>query len=387
MTARPLRILAFCDWYAPGTGGGAERVAHEVYRRLCGREHDVLVVTQRHAGAPWQDERPPRYALPAVDLRRATGLQVSATLGAARRLDSLVRTFRPDVLHAHSLQFSTTVLAARLARRQHLPLVVTAHIAGFEHLPEPWRTIAGLHDRLVGGFVLRRAHTVTAVSDAVAAHLADHRPPVPPIVVIPNGVDLARFASDAGRPDDATRLVLIGRLVANKGADVAIQALPIIAHHIPGIHLDVLGDGPLRSHLEARASSMRVRDRVRFHGHVDDVAAHLQQGGVLIRPSLTEGMPLAVLEAMAAGLPVIASSVPGNRTLIEDGTTGILVPPADHEALAHAVIRLAGDEVLRQRLTDAGRRLAETHTWDDTAAGIEAVLRDAAEARTHVPHG
>lgn len=376
--AGDLRILAFCDYFGPGTGGGAERVAYEVYRRLASQGAQVTVVTTSGGVEPWSGDISV-VRVPTLDLSRVLKLQLSLTSGAISRARSAARSRSPVVLHANSLEFQTSLTAARLRRETGIPLVLTAHLAGFDAMPEPWRLLGDLHQRTIGRHLLRRADRVIAVSDAVAVHLRSLDLPPERVRVVPNGVDHEVFAP-AARTWRDVRLLFVGRLVPNKGAEDAIRAFAGIRRERPSVTLTVVGDGPQRSELEALTRRLGVWGSVRFAGFTPDVAPYLRDADVLLRPTRTEGMPLSVLEAMACGVCVVASDVPGNAGLIEDGRTGVLVPVGDRRALQAAIGRVADDGRERERLAGAALEASRSFSWDRCAAETLDVFLEAARA-------
>jgi glycosyltransferase involved in cell wall biosynthesis len=195
--------------------------------------------------------------------------------------------------------------------------------------------------------------------------------------VIANGVDARQFQPGARRGNGSFRIACVGRLIFNKGPQFLIEAAPEVLQAHPEAEFVLVGDGPLRARLEERARELRIGHRVDFLGSRSDVAAILQGCDVLVRPSLLEGMPLAVLEAMACGLPVVATPVAGTSELVRDGENGLLVRPADPGALAGAILRLMEDEPLREAQGRRGRRLVERgHSWDAVAAQTAAVYRE-----------
>jgi glycosyltransferase involved in cell wall biosynthesis len=162
------------------------------------------------------------------------------------------------------------------------------------------------------------------------------------------------------------------RLNAQKGHDALLEA--IVA--VPDALFLLAGDGPDRERLEARAAELGVAERVRFLGRREDVPQLLAACDVFALPSLYDGSSLAVLEAMAAGRAVVSSAIGGTAELIEDGETGLLVPPGDPAALATALRRLIGDEELRSRIADRGRQRVETDfSRQAMAAKVERVYR------------
>jgi glycosyltransferase involved in cell wall biosynthesis len=185
----------------------------------------------------------------------------------------------------------------------------------------------------------RLAHAVVANSAAAAAQLVREGVPARKVRLIPNGVDTARFAATApARP--IRRVVMVANLRAEKGHDVLIDAAPQILTACPDAEFVLAGDGPQREALAARAQSRGVADRVRFLGQCRDVPELLAGADLFVLPSRSEALPNAVIEAMAAGLPVVASAVGGIPELITQDATGVLVPAGDASRLAGAVIDL-----------------------------------------------
>lgn len=188
----------------------------------------------------------------------------------------------------------------------------------------------------------RLADAVVANSAAAAAQLAREGVPDSKVRVIPNGVDTARFgAARPARP--LRRIVMVANLRPEKGHDILIDAAPRILAAHPDAEFVLAGEGPRRSALQSQARASGVDQRVRFLGECRDVPGILAGGDLFVLPSRTEAMPNAVIEAMAAGLPVVASAVGGIPELITADHTGLLVAPNDPAALAAAVNRLMDD--------------------------------------------
>jgi glycosyltransferase involved in cell wall biosynthesis len=297
----------------------------------------------------------------------------------------IIVSMRPDVVLGHSLQFQTTPVAAVSARRHGVPFVVTAHIADLRGVPGPIGVAARLHEATVGRSILRVATRAIAVSDVVAAHVRSLAPGLPTDVV-PNGVDLARFHAGDPVPHDGLHVGFLGRLVSNKGPDVAVSAVAEAIRLGVDASLFFAGDGPERENLVRLAGRLGIRERVHLQGYVPNPESWFRGIDVLVRPSLTEGMPLGVLEAMAAGVPVIASDVPGNVALLRDGETGLLVPTRDHRALAQALVRIYRDDALRGRLREVALRTVDVLSWDRTTELTQAALERAISgtARRHL---
>jgi glycosyltransferase involved in cell wall biosynthesis len=180
-----------------------------------------------------------------------------------------------------------------------------------------------------------------------------------------------------GWKDDDLIIGCIGRLEPEKGQTVLLQAFDGLHRRHPRTRLLLVGDGGERARLERTAASLRFNGAIRFVGTREDVPELLATCDIVALPSFHEGLPMALLEAMAAGRPVVASAVGGVPHLIRDGETGVLVAPGDHAALQEALGRLAEDEATRRRLAASAMRLVEERFgFDRTLQRYEELYRE-----------
>jgi glycosyltransferase involved in cell wall biosynthesis/peptidoglycan/xylan/chitin deacetylase (PgdA/CDA1 family) len=333
-----LRILALSPSLEHG---GSERVAIALAAGLEARGHTVLL-----AYGAARDLAPAAEAA-GVETAYVTPTPLSrSTLPAwSRSLRAVVRSFAPDVIHAHSV---TAALAARLAAPR-TPVAVTIHgIAG-----ENERT-AALSLRLAGV-------TVSAVSERSADGI--NRQPLGPVVtVLPNGVDLERLADDAAAPVDAARagdpaVVCVARLVPEKGVDVAVAAFPAVLAAEPGARLTLIGGGPEAPAIAAQVDALGIGAAVRMLGAVANAAPYVAAADVVVLPSRREGLPMIALEALGLARAVVATAVGGTPSVVDDPGTGWLVPADDPARLAAAIVTAAAEPQERARRGQAGRDL------------------------------
>jgi glycosyltransferase involved in cell wall biosynthesis len=307
----------------------------------------------------------------------ALWLQVPALVAAeAVATWRAVHRYRPAVLHAHWL-VPQGVVAAVVAPTT--PLVVTAHGADVYGLP-------GAVGRVLRRFVVRRASRLTAANADLMARLIDAGADPSRTAVLPMGVDLAAVSAAIAVVEQVPgRVVVVGRLVEKKGVHVLVAALRTLP---PGgsWSLDVVGDGPWRARLEAQADGLPVR----FLGSRDrgSALAAVAAASVVAVPSTTaasgdrDGLPVVLLEAMAAGRAVVASDLPGIGDVVVDGSTGLLVSPGDVAALATALARVLDDASLGERLGSAAALAAAELDTAAAATKYAAVLDAAAGARS-----
>jgi glycosyltransferase involved in cell wall biosynthesis len=329
--------------------GGAQTYVASLLPALVER---FEVTVAAHGAGPLRDATVASGArfVPLRHVRRAVGPRDVAGLVELVRL---LRRHRPDILHASSSKAGVLGrLAGFLAR---VPIrIFTVHGWAFAAHSASAGRVYRWADRLV-----RPLTSVTiCVSErerrlGVAARTCD----AGRTVVIRNAVDVGRArrgeAAGGGRP----RIVAVGRLKAPKDFLTLVRALARLASD--SFEAVIVGDGPDREQLEAEIGSLGLAGQVRLAGERRDVPELLARADVFALASRSEGMPVSVLEAMAAGLPVVASWVGGVSEQVVDGETGLLVEPGDVEQLAEALAALVGDRELRTRLGAAGRARAE----------------------------
>lgn len=287
-------------------------------------------------------------------LRSGERLTARALAAAVKKIVAL----KPDLIHGHL--FGAGELAAyRAARTLGIPFVVTVH--GFD-------AHRGFR-RWVRGRVRRRAARVVAVSEALREYvMKTDRVHPERIMTIPNGIDTKRFrpktptipppvANGEDEGGGSFTIVAVGRLVPEKAYDVLVRAVAKLRGF--NWQLQICGDGQERTRLKKLGKELRVSRQIKFLGAINNIPGVLRAADVFVHPSRTEGHGRAILEAMASGLPVIATSVGGTPEAITDGETGLLVPPDDPGMLAAAIRRIQADRELAQRLGARARAAVE----------------------------
>jgi len=360
------------DIGAPAAGG-AEVHLFEILRRWRARGHAVTWLAAGFPGGAAEDERDgirilragawwnANHALPAAFRRRLGGERFDAVIEDINKLPFLApRWAKAPVLAVVPHLFGTTVFAETAWPQG---LYVLAHEA---LIPLVYRDVPFM-----------------AISESTRDDLVARGIPAAHVSVVHCGLDHERFrpaAPKSVRP----RVAFVGRLRRYKGVDVLLDAFKRVARAVPDVGLDVIGDGPYRGALEARARRLGFEDgsQVRFHGFVPAATKVelLSAAHVSVCPSPKEGWGLTVIEANACGTAVVASRSPGLVDSVRDGETGLLVPHGEVTALADAVTSVLTDPRLRARLESAGRAWAGSFTWDRCADEAYAVLERAAGA-------
>jgi glycosyltransferase involved in cell wall biosynthesis len=347
--------------------GGLPRVVETLCRTIDRTRFDVSVLCLNHGGE-------------LADALRADGFEVSVIGPVKRKTEYSVRVGRflkaggHEIVHSHNSQpFFDAAFGAMLARTP--VLIHTDHARDF---PDRLRYMVLEH------LFSWKAHRVVGVSDHTTENL--HRYewiPRRKLVTIPNGIDgrlfnrpfdRARVRRSLGVPEDATVAVLGARLEAQKDIPTLLDAMQRLVPELPSLHLVIAGDGPLREDLLARRDALGLRDRVHFVGVRLDMPDILRSSDLFVLSSVWEGLPMVILEALAAGCPPVAAAVGGVPTAVLDEQTGLLVPPGDVVSLARGIRRMATDSPLRQRLAEGGKRLfTERFSAESMARRYEAL--------------
>jgi glycogen(starch) synthase len=372
-----MRVLATTPLYWPYIGG-LEAAVMTLLAALRERGHASCVVTSHDALALADEEEHDGIAIHRLPLRSAlTTRDPMALLESQRRATAIRRAFAPDVVHMN-LPDPGAAVHLRAAAAHRAPLVVTVHTS----IPLD----DGGRDTLFGT-LLRTADWVTAPSEAVLRPL---RVGIPALAersaVIPYGLPASESSSI---PPRAPRVLCIGRLIAEKGVDLAIAAFASITARFPSATLVVAGDGPERERLERQARELAMTDRVEFLGWVppEQMSAVIAESSVVVVPSRwQEAFGLVALETALQGRPAVVTRVGGLAEVVTDGETGFVVAPEDSVALAGAVARLLDDPPLAARMGDAARtRAAEQYGVaryaDDYEQLYEHITRTSLHAR------
>ena len=348
MTQAPLRIGMLLESDGPG---GAEYMLIQLAEELRRRGHSIIPVGPAK-GLGWLDRvlRERGFDPHRFTLRRPLDWQCLKGLAATLRRSGV------DVVHGH--EFTMALYGTAAARLIGKPAVITIHSAQYVSL--------ALRRRLALSLAARSSRAMVAVSSDTARTLEQRlwlRSGA--VTTIHNGIIERPGRSDGvrdaigARPDEIL-LLAVGNLYPVKGHPVLLDALQRLQDAAPARwRLVVAGRGRNKAALEERAAVLGLRELVHFLGHRDDVPDLLAAADVFVMPSLREGLPLAILEAMFAGKAIVASGVGGIPEAITSGEHGILVEPGDPAALSEALRALLSDPAVRLRLGDAARRRAQ----------------------------
>lgn len=369
-----LKIIHVCDKFGMkgSTIHGVSRLFAWWMPRYDTERYDVSLCALKK---PDQASR----ALEADDVTMTYLGRSKLTPGILTSFLSLIRKERPDVLHLHGwIAANFGRLAGRLAG---VPTIV------HEHGVDPGFPLSQrMADRLLSSLT----HTAVAVSKSVYDFMIANRSmPASKIRVIYNGAPLDQFQpADAqvvatekerlGIPAGSPVIGTVGRLDTQKGITYLLQAAVAIMKSAPEARFLIVGDGPKRDELEAEARSLGIRDKVVFAGHRTDVPVLQSMMDVQAFPSLWEGAPLTVFEAMAMNRTIVSTDVDGLGEVLEDGRSALIVPPSQPQPLADAVLRLLKDRELAGQLASGAKESSRDYDISRTVRNLEALYEEIA---------
>lgn len=352
---RVLHLISSSGFY------GAEAVVANLAMGLRRNGCDAAIGSLQNGRRPDREfeTRLHSYGLPVRDIP----CQARFDRQTVRWIDEYVREQNFDLIHTHGYKADVHGYAA--ARMAGKPLLATCHNWTGENLR------GRLYD-WIDHLVLRRFARIAAVSDPVRNSLVRFGVRPERIRVIPNGVDVRRFEATWPRPPvyagAAAQVGFVGRLVPEKGVNILLRSAPGVLSRHPHTVFLIIGEGPARAELEKLTDDLGIGSSVRFLGRQADMAAIYSLIDILVLPSLNEGAPMTVLEAMSAGRPVVATRTGALPDIVVEGETGILVGSGDAPAVESALVSLLADPARLLQMGRAGRSRVEAKFSSDSMA-------------------
>jgi glycosyltransferase involved in cell wall biosynthesis len=357
--------------------GGGEIAVYNLAVNMASRGHEISVFTSSANS---------RDSVDAYDgitvYRYATRVTVQST-SISPGIFLKPQKYPLDIVHGHLTVPPASYAAALHAKRRKLPLILTYH----SEQQSDWgsllrRTGASLDNTLIKRALFPSAKAIISFSEYYITQSKLLGAFKDKTVFLPNGVSPADYdipiSRDEARvklglPSQGQVLLFVGALSPHKNPDLLVKALPKVLSVFPEATLVLVGDGPMRADLEEMADKLGVRASVRFPGIVDSsmMPLHYRSADAFVLPSTVETFGLVVLEACASGLPVIVSSLPTFRTMVEDGINGIIVENQDESAFAEAMIQLLGDDELGKTMSQNAKQRANDFSWQRIAEETE----------------
>jgi glycosyltransferase involved in cell wall biosynthesis len=351
---------------------------YELSARQAISGHSVEVVTWRRNGGC-----PEKKVAEGFTIHRLEGLNFGLH-GLVQdypylpRLPAKLETLKPDIIHGESHLFLPTVQAVRKAKKLRLPCVVTVH-GVFAERGVAINFVQQAYLRSIGLAALREADKVVCLTRRNMAEIEELGCPPDKIRLVPNAVDIELFKPCTER--EPYLIVWVGRFVPEKGVEYLVEAARIVSEKCPNAKFLLIGYGQLKKKIIRMATDYRLLGKsivVAGPLNREHIAEILGKATVFVFPSLREGMPIALLEAMACELPVVVSDFPGVRDVIKHKENGLLVAPKNPRQLSNAILHLLSDEETRRSLGENARRMImKTHSWETVTRALETVYYEA----------
>lgn len=366
-----MRIAILVPYFPPISVGGTEIATYNIASFMAKRGHDVHVITPRDKGLPTESLEN-GFHIHRIDCGKSS---VSGALSFCIKSLSVVKRINPDIIHSQSIM-RTGLSSLLIKKLNKTPYVV--YCRGGDVYDE-W-----LFKDAITNLVFSNADALIALTEDMKKKMCETVPRQ--VAVIPNGVEVSRFNSLA--PADAiTRLnlnglkpiIFVGRLHEEKGVKYLIEAMQHVRNKCPDAILMIVGDGPERDTLKELTSSLGLDGCIRYCGNIanKDVPLYLRASDIFVLPSLSEGFPVTVLEAMAAGLPIISTRITGLPEIVKDSINGFLVRPKDPIALGEKIVTLLEDSSLREKISGNNIERVKDYSWDNVVLKLEEIYANA----------
>lgn len=335
--------------------GGAEIMCENLTYALKNAGQEVFVVSL------YDDRTPIARRMEEAGIRiEYLDKKLGLDLSMVPKLAKMIRRERPDVVHTHLDVIKYATMAARLAGVKNC--VHTVHSLAD-------REAEGRVQKIINGFYFRRGWSVpVALTPEVQASVSEfYSLPLGRVPVIFNGIDLSRCVPKASyETKDTVTILHVGRFDVPKNHAGLLEAFRLLRETHPECRLRLVGDGDLRPDMEALAREKGIADFVEFCGMQSNVHPYLHDADIFVLPSIYEGNPMTIIEAMGTGLPIVASRVGGIPDMISDGESGLLVKP-EPQSICDGLTRLVEDGALRQRLGEAAREQSKNFSAEHMA--------------------
>lgn len=364
-----MKIAIMIPLFPPKWLAGTEIATYNIAKHLARRGHEVHVITALDTGLPKESTEEGIY----VHRIFWQKIRFVGVISFWTKVFLVLRKVNPDIIHAQSIGICIPAFIAKKLLRK--PYVVWGRGSDV-YLP-------GKFTKSISKLVLKNANTVIALTDDMKREMQNICSRE--VSVIPNGIDLTSFG-DLSRKEARSKLqikegekviLFVGTLRPVKGVRYLIEAMSGVNQDHPKAKLMLVGDGEEREELESLVEEFGLNERVKFIGRVqnEEIPQYMVASDVLVLPSLSEGFPVTILEAMASGLPIVATKVGGLPEIIKDGENGILVESKSPDEIAEKVLLILGDDGLREKISGNNRGEAKRYSWKSAVDKLEEIYQ------------
>jgi len=365
-----LKIAIISLLYPPKWVGGTEIATHDIAESFTGRKHEVHIITSWDSGL-LKIQQESGFTIHRIHVPRIRFLEL---ISFWIKIPKEIKSINPDVMLIQSIP---TGLGGYLAKKQTgIPYIVWGQGSDVYQYWLFKKIVSHLVLKNEDMFIALTHHMENTVNKLGAKHIS----------VIPNGTQINKYTNLSDFPwrkelniqDNEKVILFVGGLKIIKGLRYLIEAMSEVIKYYPDTKLVLAGSGPELNNLTLQVEKHNLTKNVLFLGGVnhDKIPGVMSAADIFVLPSLSEGFPLVAVEAMASGLPIIATAVGGLPEIVKEGETGFLVPSQDSKQLAQRIIRLIDDNKLRQTMRANAIALAKYYDWDNIALKLEKLLMD-----------
>ena len=371
-----MKILRVAGDIYPDVTGGLEIHAHEMSKMQAHCGNDVTVFTSNNNNLPAEEFKDGYRIIRYSRIIKIFGNSISSAL-----LIKLVKNRNNfDIIHAHSHLFLSTNLCALMRFIGSSPLIISNH--GLMSASAPvWFNKQYL--KTIGKWTLNRADKIICYTHGEKENLEKLGIDSKKISVIHNGVDITLFSpSTSEKIADKKQILWVGRFVTGKGVEYLIEAFTLAHKKIPGTHLVLVGGGPEKPAIEDKIRKLHLQSSVTIMEYLDNdkLPQIYKKSDIFVLPSLMEGVPRTILEAMACGVPVVTTNLPHLVGIIEGA--GLVVPPKDPKSLSDAILTILEDASLAEMMGQRGRnRIEQEYSWEDTVGKVLSLYESVIDSR------
>ena len=364
-----MKIVILIARFPPSYLGGAEIAVYNLAKQLSKLKHEVHVITMSDPNSPDENTQDDFF------LHRIKTIEIPLLRNIVFSIRSLylMKTIKPHLVHSQTISIHNAGLPAFLAKK----ILKIPYIA--------WGRGSDIylyrHEKQFKRIILKNSNAAIALTDDMKEAMQNIWNM--PICVIPNGIDLEKFntlrkskmhSTKIAESDDKV-ILFVGRLHPIKGLAYLIKAMKIIHQRYPKSRLLIVGDGDERDNLNMIVKNSNLNECVTFIGKVPNksIPEYMALADILVLPSLSEGFPVVILEAMACGLPIVATKIRGNQEIIKDWDNGFLVEPRNSENITEKVLLLLKDDQLRRIIAGKNIEVAKRYSWESVARRVEEI--------------
>lgn len=360
-----MKILMLTDYFYPHIGG-VEKVVLDLSCRLVNHGHEVMVLT---FNIPQTKEKENFHGIKIVrikayDFSKVIGFQCAISVNIFSKLKKIVNEFKPDIIHTHNHFFFNTLVGMLVKKYHNISTITTIHNGSLKDVPGKLLIFIKTYEKIICRLINNNSELVIVGSQQLFENGKKLGIDSNKMVIIPNAVDLSFFRHNRTYSHSPRKVLFVGRLFSLKGPHLLIEAARLVIKKIPDTQFLIVGNGPMRKQLVNLVKSYNISKNVVFCGELEDVREKMKESDLYVRPSLLEGFPYGVLEAMASGLPVLATNIGGTTDLLTHEKTGYLVNPGNIIELANAIIKLLSNSDALKTIANSGLELVEKFSWN-----------------------